>query len=164
MTEEQAQKDVRTVESLRRQSAIWRTGSTIAIFATLGIGLWNIISMGQSLMTAGPRQELFTTELTTGLERDLVPFLQQIAGRTLAETRPRIEEEFAKIGQRTPELAEAATKELTTLQTNLEARGGKVVQATLVPMLERREAKIKEMFRKSPTRTSKRWSPPWATK
>ena len=92
-------------------------------------------------MTAGPRQELFTNELMSGLQkRYLVPFLQQIAGRTLTETRPRIEEEFVKIGQRTPELTEAATKELTTLQTNLEARGGKVVEATLVPMLERRES------------------------
>ena len=146
MTEEQAQKDVRQVENLRRQNALWRTCSTIAIIAIFGIGLGNIVSMGRSLMTPGPRQELFTNELMGGLQRDVVPVLQQIAGRTLTETRPRIEEEFAKIGQRTPELTEAATKELQTLQTNLEARGGKVVEATLVPMLERRESKIKEMF------------------
>lgn len=51
MTEEQAQKDVRQVENLRRQNAAWRIGSAIAIIAILGIGLGDIVSMGQSLMT-----------------------------------------------------------------------------------------------------------------
>lgn len=104
------------------------------------------MSQARGLATPGPQQEQFTNELYAGLQRDAVPQLQQIAGRTLAETRPLVEQEFVKIGQRTPELTQAATKELETLQTNLHERSDKVVTATLMPILERREAKLKEMF------------------
>ena len=45
MTEEQAQKDVRTVENLRRQNAIWRTGSTDCDYRNSGNRVVRISSL-----------------------------------------------------------------------------------------------------------------------
>lgn len=146
MTESQAQSAIREIAGLRRQNAGWRIGSAIAIIAILTVGIGNIIGLARGLATPGARQEEFTNELYAGLQRDVVPQLQQIAGRTLAETRPLVEQEFVKIGQRTPELTQAATSELEALQSNLLERGNKVVDTTLSPIIERREAKLKEMF------------------
>lgn len=134
------------LDRIRREARLWRIGGAIAILAIMGVSLGSIWNAVRGLTVAGPRQEEFTSELSASLQKDVVPSVQKIAAQTLSETRPQVEQEFNKIGGRMPELTQASLKEFETLQTNLSERGGKAVEETLVPMLEKKEDKIRQMF------------------
>jgi len=137
---------IRELDGLRSQARLWRIGSMVAIAAIAITCVSLIWGSVQGLLTAGPRQEAFVSDLSQGMQRDVVPRLQDIAGRTLAETRPLVEAEFAKLNGRVPELTQASLKEMDALQKDLPERAQKVAEATLVPVLKKQEAKVKTMF------------------
>jgi hypothetical protein len=137
---------IRELDRLRSQARLWRVGSTVAIAAIAITCVSLIWGSVQGLLAAGPRQEAFVSDLSGGLQRDVVPRLQDIAGRTLAETRPLVEAEFAKLNGRMPELTQASLKEMETLQNDLPGRAQKVAEATLVPVLRKQEAKVRAAF------------------
>lgn len=146
MNSEEIQKQIAELAALRSQAKYWRLGVTLGILTLVLGGVAAIVNACYSLAKEGPKQELFISELTTGLKRDVVPSVERIAKQTVNELKPAIEKELKKLNDRTPELMEKFNKEAMLLQNNLPKRGEKVLNNTFGTMLKKREAKVREMF------------------
>lgn len=137
---------VDALRAMRRESAIWRYASLGIIALMVIYSIATLRSSAMGLAQPGPTQTEFTTLLTTGLQKDVIPNVQQIATQTLTEMRPEVIASFQKLNNRTPELAEASVGQLNLLQTNLQTRSEKVLDETFSAEFKKREGKIKEMF------------------
>lgn len=137
---------IEQLQKLKTQLKIWRYGAVAAgVFVVLAC-IDTIHSSVEGLTQKGPRQEKFVSNLAEGLQRDIVPMLEQMAGQTLSEVRPEVEAAFRTVNNRVPELANATLSELEMLQTNLPKRGEQVLTTTFGDMLVKKEDKLNEMF------------------
>lgn len=146
MDADHVRRDIGELERLQSQIRWWRLGTGLLTAAVVVGCVAGINSSVQGLLQPGPRQEAFTSELSTGLQRDVLPSIQNLAGQAMTDIRPEVEAEFNRLGERVPELAEASYEQISLLQTNLPARGQKVLGDTFGKMLAEREDKIRAMF------------------
>lgn len=137
---------IQDLRRVRREAAIWRYGALLIVVLTVA---WTIISLRNStkaLLTPGPAQDQFASSLSTGLQQDVVPSLQSMAGQTLTEMKPQVMEAFQHVQARAPEVADASARELTTLQSDIASRSEQALDATFTQELKSRESRIREMF------------------
>lgn len=137
---------IQDLRRVRRETAIWRYCAAAIVAITVA---WSIISLRnstQALLVPGPAQDQFTSSLSFGLQQDVVPSLQNMAGQTLTELKPQVMTAFQHIQSRAPEVADASARELNTLQTDVTTRSEQALDATFTRELKSRESKTREMF------------------
>ncbi len=137
---------IEQLQKLKNQLRYWRWGALAAgVFIVIAC-VDTIHGAVDGLASKGPQQEKFVSHLSTGLQRDIVPMLEQMAGQTLREVKPEVEGAFQTVNNRVPELANATLTELEALKTNLPKRGEKVLTDSFGEMLARKEEKLHSMF------------------
>jgi hypothetical protein len=146
MSTEEAKQLIQELEKLRRQTHRFRLLTIISFLAIVIAGVSAIIESVYSLTLAGPRQEMFISNLTTNLHRDLLPIVQKIAGRSVDRLKPAIEKELKDINGRAPEVADVALNELDQMGNELLLQAGKILDQTISGTLQRREAKLRRMY------------------
>jgi hypothetical protein len=137
---------IRLLKHMRREATWWRYGSLAVIALTVMYSILTLRNSALALVQPGPGQTEFTNKLTTDLQSDVLPNVQQIATQTLTEMRPEVISSFEKLNERTPELAEASLEQFNLLQKNLPARSETVLNETFTAEIKKRESKIREMF------------------
>jgi hypothetical protein len=137
---------VRELKRLRTESAWWRWGALTVVALFVAGDVYALRNAVNNLAQPGAGQTEFANTLQTGLQKDIAPQVQDIAGKTLAEMRPQVMAALQKAGQRTPELANASLGQLTTLQQNVSSRSEKVLDDAFTKEFAKREDKIKQMF------------------
>ncbi|MEO7716008.1 MAG: hypothetical protein ABIY70_07390 [Capsulimonas sp.] len=146
MTNEETQKKIQELEALRAQTRNWRWGTTgvmtIAVIACVSF-LGNSV---RNLFVPGPVQDQFSSTLTDGLKRDVLPDVQTIATQAFTESKPVIDASFTKLNGQVPELTASTMKQFDLLQKHIPVTGDKVLNRTYGDMLKRHEAKIHSMF------------------
>lgn len=142
MTSEETNKKIAELDALLSEARKWRWGAgiitTIAAVACVSF-LGNSV---RNLFVPGPVQDKFTSTLTDGLKRDVVPNVQTIATQAFTESKPIFDVSFAKLSSRVPELTASTMKQFDLLQKNIPATGDRVISATYGEMLKRQEAHI----------------------
>jgi len=138
--------NIEQLQKLKFQLKLWRYGAFAAGLFVVLTCVSTINGSVQGLMKKGARQDKFVSNLSEGLQRDVVPMLEQMAGQTLSEVRPEVEQAFQSVNDRVPELANATLAEMEALQVNLPKRGEKVLTESFGEMLARKEEKLNEMF------------------
>jgi hypothetical protein len=146
MNTEEAKQLIQELEQLRRQTYRFRLLTIIALLAIVFTGVSAIIESVYSLTLAGPRQEMFVSNLSTNLQRDLLPIVQKIAGRAVDRLKPAVEKELREINGRAPEVADVALNELDQMGSELTLYAGKVLDQTISGTLQKREGKLRKMF------------------
>jgi len=140
------EKQIQELKNLRTQLSWWKWG----LFATgCFVAFTTVMSVNnsfRSLVDKGPTQDKFVRELTTAMESEIKPLVEDMAKQTLNEVQPQVQMAVDKANSRLPELAQASLAELDQLQENLPKRGEAVLTRTFVKMLNEKEAKIREMF------------------
>lgn len=137
---------IQDLRRVRREANIWRYGATFIVAAT---AIWSVVSLRnstQALVVAGPAQDEFASTLGAGLQQDVVPSLQSMAGKTLTEMKPQVLAAFQHIQSRAPEVADVSARELNKLQSDVATHSEQVLDATFTAQLKSRESKIREMF------------------
>ena len=142
----EVEKQVRELEAIRAQTRFWRIGATVSAFVIVIVCVAIMNNAVQNLVRPGPVQEQFVTEVSTGLQQNVVPELQRVAVQTVNDSQPIVAKEFSKLNKRVPDVAEASMKEFEALQKQLPERTEKVLDATFGEMLHQREDKIRAMF------------------
>lgn len=146
MTTTEIESKIRELESLRKQTRLWGWGTTAAItlisFGSVGL----LVNAVHNLFQPGPTRDEFAATLTGNLKRDVLPQVQDIAGRTLTESKPEIEAAFTRLNARVPELTGASMQQLDLLRQNIPQRGDKALSATYGAMLKKKEPAIRQMF------------------
>ena len=146
MSTEEAKQFIQELEKLRRQTYRFRLLTIIALLAIVIAGVSAIIESVYSLTLAGPRQEAFVSNLSTNLQRELLPIVQKIAGRAVDRLKPAVEMELKEINGRAPEVADVALNELDQMGNELTVQAGKVLDQTVSGTLQRREGKLRKMY------------------
>jgi hypothetical protein len=146
MSTEEAKQLIQELEKLHRQTNRLRLLTIIALITIVISGVSAIIESVYSLTLAGPKQEVFISNLNTNLQRDLLPVVQKIAGRAVDRLKPAVEKELRDINGRAPEVADVALNELDQMGSELTIHAGKVLDQTVSGTLQRREAKLRKMF------------------
>ncbi len=140
------EQQIKEIKELRSQLTGWR-------WSLFGVGVLIVIASVGTINTAfrglvdkGPQQDLFVKTLTTELERDVKPIVEDMTRQTIREVQPEINKAVEDVNQQMPILAQAALSELDQLQANLPAKSEKVLQETFVAMLQKKETDLQEMF------------------
>jgi hypothetical protein len=137
---------IRALRSMRRETSWWRTGAVAIIAISAVTSVLTLRNSTQALVQPGPAQDEFTASLSAGLQRDVIPSIQTMAGQTLTEMRPQILAAFQKAGKRTPEIVNKSQEELATLQHDVASQSEQTLDATFTKELHDREPAIKAMF------------------
>lgn len=146
MTAETVEQQIRELEKLKGQTRWWRRGAGAALALTAVVCIGTIANSVHGLMNEGPTQQAFVTELSSGLQRNVVPSIENLAGQTLTEMKPEVEAEFRKLNDRVPEVAEVSLEQMELLQTNLPKRAEGVLMSSFGEMMSRKETTLREMF------------------
>jgi hypothetical protein len=146
MTPEEVSAQIKELESLRAQLRLWRTIIPLATIAIVCFGVFSIYRAAGDLVADGPPREEFVAAFTDGLKREVQPTVEKVAQQTFSETKRAVEQELARLNDRTPELAGALKKEIETLITNIPRRGERALQASFGTMLKKREADIRKTY------------------
>src|SRR5208283_5186598 len=146
MSTDEAKQLIQELEKLRRQTSRFRLLTIIALLAIVIAGVSAIIESFYSLTLAGPRQEVFVSNLNTNMQRELLPIIQKIAGRSVERLKPAVEKELKEINGRAPEVADVALNELDQMGNELTVQAGKVLDQTVSGTLQRREGKLRKMY------------------
>jgi hypothetical protein len=146
MNTEEAKQLIQELEKLRRQTYRLRLLTLIALLTIVFTGVSAIIESVYGLTQAGPRQEIFLSNLNTNLQRDLLPLIQKIAGRAVDRLKPAVEKELQDINGRAPEVADVALNELDEMGNELTVDAGKVLDQTVNGVLQKREGKLRRMY------------------
>ncbi|MGO9584770.1 MAG: hypothetical protein ACLP2Y_00980 [Limisphaerales bacterium] len=146
MSTEEAKQLIQELEKLRRQTYRFRLLTIVALLAIVITGVSAIIESVYSLTLAGPRQEVFISNLSTNLQQELLPIVQKIAGRAVDRLQPAVERELKEINGRAPEVADVALNELDQMGNELTVQAGKVLDQTVSGVLQKREGKLRKMY------------------
>lgn len=146
MNQGMEENNIEQLKNLKLQLKWWRWG-VFGVSLLIVIGCVDTIAGAvKGLATKGPRQEKFVKELSEGLQTEVVPMLEQMAGQTMSEVRPDIERAFQQVNNRVPEMAQATLSQFDTLQANLPKRGDAVLTRTFGDMLAKKEESLQAMF------------------
>jgi hypothetical protein len=146
MNTEEAKQLIKELEHIRRQTYRFRLLTIIALLAIVFTGVSAIVESFSGLAHAGPRQEIFLSNLNTNMQRDLLPIVQKITGRAVDRLKPAIEKELQEINGRAPEVADVALNELDQMGNELTIYAGKVLDQTINGTLQKREGKLRKMY------------------
>jgi hypothetical protein len=140
------EQQIKEIKELRGQLSGWRWGlfGMSVLVVVTAIGTVNTAFRG--LVDKGPRQDEFVKTLTTELDRDVKPLVEDMARQTISEVQPEINAAIEEANGQLPVVAQAALDELDQLQTSLPERSKKVLETAFVAMLQKKEAELKEMF------------------
>jgi hypothetical protein len=138
--------EIAELQKVRRLTGWWRMGAGIATALWVGGWFLSVNDSVQGLFKPGPRQEKFVSTLSTNVQNDIAPNVQNMVAQTIAEARPEVEASFVKLNDRVPELAQASVTELETLQSSLPQKGEKILGDTFGTMIAEKEVKLREMF------------------
>jgi len=146
MTPEEVSAQIKELESLRARLRLWRTVIPLATIAIVCYGVFSIYRAAEDLVAEGPPREEFVAAFTDGLKREVQPTVEKVAQQTFSETRRAVEQELARLNDRTPEMAGALKREVEALIHNIPRRGEKVLQTSFGTMLKKREADIRKTY------------------
>ncbi|MEW6302303.1 MAG: hypothetical protein AB1705_02455 [Verrucomicrobiota bacterium] len=147
MNAEEVRKNIEELQSLRTQTRNWKVIMVVGLLAIVLGCVGTIVANARALIKPGPKQDIFMTELKKGLENEVKPNLEVIVKSTLTHIQKDAQEELKKLNDRTPELIEAAQKELTTsLTRNIPVRGTEALQNTFGKALKQQENTLKKDF------------------
>lgn len=140
------EKQIQEIKELKGQLMGWRWGlfGVSVLIAVAAVGTINASFRG--LVDKGPTQDKFVKHLTDELNNDVKPLVEDMAKQTISEVQPEINRAIDDVNAQLPVLAQNALSELDQLQTNLPARGEKVLRQAFVTMLQKKETDLKEMF------------------
>lgn len=140
------EKQIQEIKELKGQLLGWRWGlmGVGVLVAISAIGSVN--SSFRGLVDKGPTQDKFVKHLTEELNNDVKPLIEDMAKQTISEVQPEINKAVDEVNAQMPILAQNALAELDQLQTNLPARGEKVLREAFVAMLQKKETDLQEMF------------------
>jgi len=141
MSTEEAKQLLQELEKIRVQTRQFRLLTIIALLVIVIAGVSMIIESMYSLTLNGPRQAEFVGTLGANLQRDLLPVVQKITGRSLERLKPAVERELKSANARAPEVADVALKELDQMGSELTVQAGKVLDQTVSGVLQKREGK-----------------------
>jgi len=141
-----AAEQIRMLESVRQQTRYWRWGTTglATLIAVVSVATMN--NAVQNLFRPGPTQDEFVSDVTAGLNRDVLPHVQTLAVQTLTSSAPLVEAELPKLNNQVPDVTNAAIKEVIAMQQDLPAQSQKILDSTYGAVMQQRETKIKAMF------------------
>jgi hypothetical protein len=146
MNTEDVKQHIQELESLRRQTRRFRLLTITALIVIVVTGVSAIINSFYNLALVGPKQDEFIKHLNVSLQRDLLPVVEKIAGRSLERLKPAVEVELQKLNARAPEIADVALNELDQLGKELPVRAEKILDQTVGVTLKRREDKLRRMY------------------
>jgi hypothetical protein len=146
MNTEEVKQHVEDIEKLRRQTRRLRSLTLVALIAIVVAGVSAMISSVYALALAGPKQNEFISHLAANAQRDVVPVVQKIAGRSLNRLKPALEKEWQTLNARALEVSDAAVKELHALRRELPVHGEKILDQTVGATLKQREDKLRSMY------------------
>lgn len=146
MPPEEVSTQIRELEALRSQLRLWRIAIPLITVGVITYGVFTIYRSAESLVVEGPPREEFVASFTDGLSKEVRPTVEKVAQQTFSETREAVNKEFARLNDRTPEMAGALKKEVEALIHNIPRRGEKVLQGTFGAMLKKREADIRRQY------------------
>jgi hypothetical protein len=146
MSTEEAKQLIQELEKLRRQTRRFRLLTIIAMLVIVISGVSAIIESVYSLTLAGPRQEEFVSNLSTGLKDNLLPIVEKITGRSVERLKPAVEMELREINGRAPEVADVALRELDEMGGELTVQSGKILDQTITGTLQKRQGKLRRMY------------------
>lgn len=138
--------EISELQNVRRQTGWWRLGAGVLTTIWVAGCFISVNDSVRGLFNPGPRQEKFVSTLSTNVQNDIAPNVQNMVAQTIAEARPEVEASFVKLNGRVPELAQASVTELETLQTSLPRKGEKILGETFGTMIAEKEVKLREMF------------------
>ncbi len=140
------QKQIQEINQLKGQLAAWRWGLFATTLLVVVVTIATVNSAFRGLVDRGPKQDKFVNELRTGLEKDIVPLVEDMARQTLGEVQPEVNAAIQQVNNRLPEVAQATLDELDKLQENLPKRGEAVLSKTFAAMLVKKEEELQKMF------------------
>jgi hypothetical protein len=146
MNSETVKQHIQELEQLRRQTRRFRRLTMVALVVIVVAGVSAIVKSFYELTLVGPKQEAFVKHLNVSLHRDLLPVVQQIAGRSLERLKPAVEVELQQLNARAPEIAEVALRELDQLGSELPVRAEQILDQTVGVTMKRREARLRLMY------------------
>jgi hypothetical protein len=146
MSTEEAKQLIQELEKIRLQTRRFRLLTVITLLVIVIAGVSTIIESMYSLTLNGPRQKEFISNLSAGLQQDLLPVVQKITGRSLKRLKPAVERELQNANARAPEVADVALKELDQMGSELMVQAGKILDQTVTGMLQKREGKLRAMY------------------
>ncbi len=146
MNAEEVKQNIHELEKLRLQTRRFRLVTIIALIAIVVVGVSAIINSVYSLATAGSKQDAFVKHLSGNLQKDVLPIVQKIAGRSLERLKPAVEAEMQKLNGRAPEVADVAVKELDRLGNELPVQAEKILDHTVGVTLQKRDNKLRKMY------------------
>lgn len=134
------------VQRLQRQIRRWRLAGVLVVLAVAFGCLLHVRGQAETLVSPGPKHEVFLSELKEGLARDVLPETRLLAGQTLERLGPALQTELVRMEQRIPELTERAEAEMDLLRKNLRDRLERALQPTVGRVLERRVAAWQKQY------------------
>jgi gas vesicle protein len=146
MNPEVTTQKIAELHALRSRISRWRLGTPIAIIFVVVFFLMTIYNAGNSLAAPGPVRDQFVESVQRGMRDDVEPIVRHVALQTFHSTRNSVQEEFAKLSDRTPEFAEAVYKEVETLIENVPTRTRTQLSDILADSFAKQEDVLKEMF------------------
>jgi hypothetical protein len=146
MNAEEVNQHIKELEKLRRDTRRFRLLTLIALIVIVFAGVSAIIESLYSLTLAGKRQNEFVSHLGDNLQRDVMPGLQKIAGRSFDRLKPAVEVEWQKLNARAPEVANTALKELNIMGDELSAHAEKILDHTVGVTLQKRNDKLRSLY------------------
>lgn len=138
--------EIAELQNVRRQTSRWRMGAGALTVLWVAGCFISVNDSVQGLFKPGDRQTKFVSTLSTNVQNDIAPNVQNMVAQTIAEARPEVEASFVKLNARVPEMTQASMTELETLQTSLPQKGEKILGETFGTMIAEKEAKLREMF------------------
>lgn len=146
MNAEEVKQNIQELEKLRLQTRRFRLVTIIALVAIVVVGVSAIINSIYALANAGPKQDLFVKHFGANLQKDVLPVVQKIAGRSIERLKPAVEAEMQKLNSRAPEIADVALKQLDIMGYELPVQAEKIVDDTVGVTLKKREAKLRKLY------------------
>jgi hypothetical protein len=138
------QQQIQQLEALRRQKRAWQIGISLILLVLVVSCLLILRNAAYGLVREGDTREEFIKDLSTRLQSNALPSIEQIGTQALHEINWQAE--VQKLNRRTPELSQASVKELKLLGEHLQTKGHTVLNSTFNTALKERESKIKTMF------------------
>jgi len=146
LSTEAVQQKFAELDALNRQMRHWKIGASIACAVIIITGVMVLRGAAVKLVNKGPQQEQFIAELSSGMQRDVVPVVTTLTMSTLDKLVPSVKTELAKLEARTPELSQKLLQELDLLGKEMPVRINQTLEATMGQVIRDREVKIRAMF------------------
>ena len=144
MNTENVTSQIAQLEALRKQKRLWSLGITVTLLLIVGTCLLRLRGALTGLTSEGPARTQFATELSSRVQENILPNVEQMGMQAVREIDYGAEAQ--KLNRRTPELAQATMKQIQLLGENIGKRGEKVLDATFQAQLKAEEKKIRADF------------------